>query len=88
MYDLLEQAKVADKHLQAMEEDKQLSYSLNNLLQNSVRAVMRVAGNLEIAIGGYIALEDSQYFTKAAMFGAAGVSMYILDYYIFDRLKK
>lgn len=88
LIDIIEQANEADKYTSTLEEDKRFIYSANNLLKNACRIAFRMAGNLEAAIGTYLAFTSPEHIREALVLGSAGIAMYVLDYYAFDCRKK
>ena len=88
LVDIIEQAQEADKYISTLEEDKRFGYSANNLVKNACRVAFRMAGNLEAAIGIYVAFTAPEHIHEAAIFGSAGIAMYVLDYYAFDHREK
>src|SRR3989344_6771084 len=86
LYDILEQAKEADKHLQTIEDEaERYKFSRDNLVKNAIRVTLRVIGDVHAALGiAYTSAAvsvDADNAYKYATFGALRMTgFYVLEY--------
>lgn len=90
LYDLIEQAEQTDKLLAAADEDEKLSLNLKYLTRHACRVMVRMTGNVEVALAGYFgynaAYIDPEQVPMCVLLGVGGVLTYLADYAIFDRI--
>ena len=91
LQDIIEQAKQADKLVQAAESEREkYSLSFQYLTRHACRAMFRVAGNLEVVLAGYFgytaASVDPEQVPMCVLLGIGGVLTYLADYALFDKI--
>lgn len=91
LYDIVEQSTETDKILSNLDNDpKKYALRFEYLSRHACRAMLRMTGNLEIALGAYFgytaASIDPEQVPKSVILAAGGVLTYLADYVIFDKI--